>query len=545
MQTPFSPAALALRFPLLLLAALTFLVVAPGIWEPTGLTGKDEFFLGLRTPMEMMAGDHWLVPFLDEAPRIRKPPLLYWLGRAGYETLGVSLVSARLLSVAFAALLVVSAGGIARRLTGKPRMALVAGAVLLGCLGLHTEGRRFMLDVPVAALSAAAFWAFLAWLDEGAGRRRWPRLTLATLLLAAAFLTKGPVAGVVCGGGILGCLAAGRLRLSDLQRHWRALALHALLFLLLALPWFAIVRALYPEAAQLTFADEMESRRFLVLSPTILLGLLNVALPWVFVFVAAAVALRREPGVPRLLLVWFLATFLPFLFLRTFDRYLVGSLVPLAILVAVALPHLKARWAYRLGLTVALLLGGALALFAWRFGLGGWPWLVPAAFYAIWAWWKERALTHTLAAPILYAVALLAGLFPALGVNAVPEAVVQLGKTREVAFWQGPQPAMLPILSGRAHRHYARLTPTDVQGLADRRALVFATAEEAPALERAVAAAGFRAVPAGRYGTLASHGSGLRFARPGATLADWRAAWTSGRLDPLLTTVVWFEIVRR
>ena len=104
----------------LLLFLLALAVLVPGIWEATGLTGKDEFFLGLRTPMEMIEGDHWLVPFLDGAPRIRKPPLLYWLGRASFETFGISLASARFVAVLFAALLVVSTAGIARRLSGSP-----------------------------------------------------------------------------------------------------------------------------------------------------------------------------------------------------------------------------------------------------------------------------------------------------------------------------------------------------------------------------------------------------------------------------------------
>ena len=85
------------------------------------------------------------MPFLDAVPRIRKPPLLYWLGRGSFELFGVSLVSARLIAVAFSALLVLSAAGIARRLTQDARTGLVAGCIVLGCLGLHTEGRRFCL----------------------------------------------------------------------------------------------------------------------------------------------------------------------------------------------------------------------------------------------------------------------------------------------------------------------------------------------------------------------------------------------------------------
>lgn len=542
-QVEFAPMfpAFHLRFPLLVLAALTLLLVAPGIWEPTGITGKDEFFLGLRTPMEMIAGDHWLVPFLDEAPRIRKPPLLYWLGRASFELFGASLVSARLVAVAFSALLVLATAGIGRRLLDDGRAGFVAGCIVLGCLGLHTEGRRFMLDVPVAALSAAAFWAFLAGLER---TRRWPVLTLATVLLAAGFLIKGPIVGLVFGGGALALLATRRDTLAVVAADWRLWLAQAVLFLALALPWFAVVRALHPEAAALVFADEMESRRFFVLSPQIVLGLMNIALPWFFVFIAAAWQHRRTGGAARLLLVWFLVTFVPFLFLRSFDRYLVGSLVPLALFLAHALPGLRVRWPFRVGLIVALLLGGALAVFAWRFQLGGWIWLLPAALYFAWAWWRPRALGHTLAAPALYALALLWGVFPALGVNAVPPSVVELGKTRSIAFYNGPQPALLPILNGQAHRHYSRLSAADAAGLMARRALVFAEAADAGRLRAELAALGYRAVPAGTYDTLASHGSGLRFARVGATSADWKAAWQSRRLDPLYTTVEWFEVAK-
>ena len=56
----------------LLLFLLTLAVLLPGIWEATGLTGKDEFFLGLRTPMEMIEGDHWLL----DLPGVYLPALV-------------------------------------------------------------------------------------------------------------------------------------------------------------------------------------------------------------------------------------------------------------------------------------------------------------------------------------------------------------------------------------------------------------------------------------------------------------------------------------
>ena len=522
----------------LLLLLLALAVLTPGIWEATGLTGKDEFFLGLRTPMEMIEGNHWLVPFLDGAPRIRKPPLLYWTGRASYEIFGISLVSARIVGVLAAALLIISAAGIARRLSGKTESGLIAGCILLGCLGIATEGRRFMLDMPVAALSTAAFWSLLVWLKN----RRFFQLTVTSLLLVAGFLTKGPIVALVFGGGCLALLFSGQLRGTRLGRHWKALLGHGLLWALLALPWFFVVRALYPEATNLVMADELESRQFFNLSPGIVLGLLNVALPWVFVFAVAAWQQRGRTWETRFALFWFLATFLPFLFIKSFDRYLIGSLVPLAIFLAMTLPHVRLRWPFRLGMVLALGLGGALAGFAFWFQLDGWYWLILPAIYFAWAWWQERALAHTLAAPVIFWIALLAGVFPALGVNAVPASVVELGRRQPVAMFDGPQPAMLPILSGQAHRHYGKLDKFDLSELAASKTPIFVEEKDISAFKAALTVTDHKANQIGSYQTLASHGSGLRFARVGATSADWKTAFASRSLAPLLTTVFWFEI---
>ena len=522
----------------LLLFLLALAVLAPGIWEATGLTGKDEFFLGLRTPMEMIEGDHWLVPFLDGAPRIRKPPLLYWAGRASYELFGISLASARLVTVLFAALLIVSTAGIARRFSGKAETGWIAGCILLGCLGMASEARRLMLDIPVAALSAAAFWSLLTWLDSG--KKRW--LTASSLLLAAGFLTKGPIVALVCGGGCLALLAGGRLRLERLRRDLWPLAGHAVLIAALVLPWFFVVRTLYPEAAGLVLAAELESRQFFDFSPGIVLGLLNVALPWVFVFAAAAWGAWRRTGLERVLLLWFLATFLPFALIKSFDRYLIGSLVPLAILVALALPGMSIRWPFRTGLVLALLFGGALAAFNFWFGLGGWYWVILPALYFAWAWWQPRSNGHTLAAPVIYWMALLWGLFPTIGVNAVPENVRDLGRSRDIAMFDGPQPALLPILSQRTHRHYGRMDRHDLAELHALKSLVFLESKDVPRFLGDVALAGYAAREVGSYRNLASHGSGLRFARVGATTGDWKEAFASRDLGPLMTTIVWFEI---
>lgn len=518
---------------------LALAVLAPGIQSPTGITGKDEYFLSLRTPLEMMEKDAWVVPVLNGHPRLKKPPMLYWLGRASYETFGPSLPAGRGVVVLLAALMVTAGAALGRRLLGSPGAGLWSAALLLSMLGLASESRRFMLDIPTAAFSTLAFLFFLRWQQAGWGGLN---LILGAVFLAAGFLIKGPIVALVCGGGILALLLA---RQWDWRQAWAQrtpLSLAALLFLALALPWFIWVRLRFPEASAAELQEELEARQFFIFSPESLLGLIQIALPWSFALLGYAWRVRREPGPARMLVLWFLLTFVPFFFIKTFDRYLVGSLVPLALFLAFTLNGLQARWPYRLGLAIALALGLGLAAFAAWFGRPGGGWLLLPAAYLAWAWWRPRALPHTVAAPALLWIALLWGVVPGLGINAVPGAVVELGKHRNVAFYNGPQPALLAILSQRPHWHPAQWDAPTVERVAREHALVFAEADDVPALRQAVAAAGYGLEEAGHYTTLASHGSGLRFARVGATAADWREAFQRHDLAPIATTVLWFEV---
>jgi hypothetical protein len=510
----------------LLLFLLALAVLIPGIWEATGLTGKDEFFLGLRTPMEMIEGNHWLVPFLDGAPRIRKPPLLYWVGRSSYEIFGISLVSARIIGVLAAALLIIAAPVF----RGFPRRTrLIAGCILLGCLGIASEGRRFMLDMPVAALSTAAFWSLLVWLKN----RRFFQLTVTSLLLVAGFMTKGPIVALVFGGG---CLALLLVAVHP-GRHWKRCLVTGYSGHCSPCPGFLLCGRL-PEATNLVLADELESPIF-----SIFPGIRPAQWPaLLFALCGCGLLQRSRTWETRFALFWFLVTFLPFLFIKSFDRYLIGSLVPLSIFLAMTLPQVRVRWPFRLGMLLALGLGGVLAGFAFWFQLGGWYWLVLPAIYLGWAWWHERALAHTLAAPAVYWIALLAGVFPALGINAVPASVIELGRSQSIAMFDGPQPAMLPILTAQAHRHYGKLDKFDLSELAASKTPIFVEEKDISSFKTALTVTNHQATQLGSYQTLASHGSGLRFARVGATSNDWKSAVSSRSLAPLLTTVFWFEV---
>ncbi len=187
------------RTSFVILFVLAALILGLGISSPTGLTGKDEYLLGLRIPLEMMQDSRWWVPFIDGAPRLKKPPFIYWTARASYEAFGPSLAAARGVTISFSLLLLACVNWLGKRFTGSRQTGLIAAGVLLGMSGIESESRRLMLDVPVAALSAAAFCCYLRWLqpsplsplpEEKRHSIEWPWLIASALCLSAALLTK-------------------------------------------------------------------------------------------------------------------------------------------------------------------------------------------------------------------------------------------------------------------------------------------------------------------------------------------------------------------
>lgn len=524
---------------LLLLAAL---ILGLGISAATGLTGKDEYLLGLRIPLEMMQGDHWWVPFIDGEPRLKKPPFLYWIGRAAYETLGPTLLTGRAITVAFALLLLGCTAWLGKRLLDSPRSGLIAAGVLLGMMGLASESRRLMLDVPVAALSLAAFCAYLAWLDAASKTTRWLTLLTASLLLSAALLTKGPIALVSCGGGLLALwFSSPDVRRTALDR-WAQHLFAAVLALALPAIWFIHVKQHYGELLAKVTQDELAARQLAHISADPLIGILTLALPWTFVALAAGWRYRHEAKV-RLLLLWLALTLLPFFFINSFSRYLIGSLPALALLASLgldrALPNQRFAWSRRLGSLVPIALCLALALLLWRWRLTGWqPLLAATAVFASFWWWRSSSIAALiLSAALLWTVAW--GLaFPRLGVNAVPAEALALAADKPVILFAGPQPALLPILLHKPLRQTSQLT----KDLAAPGTLIAFRAEDQPQLEAQLAALQRKAVPRLQYQSLTSAGSGVRFAREGSGREDWRAAWEQRSPAPLMSTIKLWQV---
>ncbi|MET0153624.1 MAG: glycosyltransferase family 39 protein [Candidatus Binatia bacterium] len=273
-------------WPILMLGALA-LGLALFETRELPLIDRDEgrYAEGAR---EMLASGDWLVPRLFGVPYLEKPPLFFWMTAASCGLVGVDELGARLVSALAAAVGVVVTGLFARRAFG--RRAGVLAAAVLATSGLYLVLARVVITdmlFSVLVTGALVSW-FLAETEKRSFLPFW-------LLAAAATLTKGPVAAVLCGLVGLGYLASER-SLGDLRslRFWIGMPV----FLAIVLSWFALVEIRYPgfvyfyvyKEHLLRVAGDEHREPFFWYLPWVLAGWL----PWTPIAVALAPAIGRR-----------------------------------------------------------------------------------------------------------------------------------------------------------------------------------------------------------------------------------------------------------
>lgn len=510
------------------------------------MTGSDEYTLSLRTPMEMLERGDWLTPWVNGEPRLRKPPLLYWLTLANYRVFGVGLVAARIWGVLAGAGLAVSACLLARELFRST--GLLAGLLTLSCLGVAAQARMAMLDLPLGLLVSLALLQGLRWirterLSDAIGAAVW---------LGLSFLMKGPVGIFFFAAG---AMAAGfsfpvRPALRRHGLHWLA-ALGVVVAI--TIPWPLAMQRLWADQFVRILGEELAARDFggwhgkAPLSA--LGGALGLIAPWTPMVLVAIWDHFRTPSATRLpanrwLILAFLFSVLPFFFMTAFERYML-AVVPIQAVLA-------AQWlsggggnvrAVTLRLTAVVLSVVALAASAaalW-FRLG---WLAPVVALAVaaglWieAFGRGRPLRVAFLAMALLTL-ILGGVYPLLGLNFLPKGIEREFGDRTVFTFDRVQPAMLSPRLGRSVQSWK---PAEI--VTGRPVLVFVARAVVPNFETKVREAGLQSREVTRFKTFYSRKVWARFPREDATAADWRQAVRSRSLDDLRTELILFEVVR-
>jgi 4-amino-4-deoxy-L-arabinose transferase-like glycosyltransferase len=181
---------------------------------------------------EMVETHHWLLPTNNGAPRLQKPPLLYWLIIISFKLFGVNAATARLP----VALAVVACTGliflIGEKLTDYWR-GFIAGLIYLSLCGTFLLARIVMPEPLVSALIAGTIFCAIGGYQHRRNRRIW----FAGVWICSAFacLTKG-LLGIAYPAAIFLVLSIfyreARIRFRGLLR-WEYLAI----FALIVAPW--------------------------------------------------------------------------------------------------------------------------------------------------------------------------------------------------------------------------------------------------------------------------------------------------------------------
>lgn len=225
-----------LLIPLLLLAVA--MTVATGAWGH--LYNETDGQYGGAAKV-MAEGGSWLIPENNGAPRLVKPPFLYWLMAGSMQALGINEFAARLPGALSICAWVAATFFLGSRLA-NPWRGFLAGAILLTSLGTFTLGRIVMPEPIFCALITGALLCVVLGRQDPAARRWW---YLGFWLCASlASFTKG-WHGLLYPLAIAGLVYFFRKPERAALRglfSWQGF----LLFLLINLPWYAYVEWRFP-----------------------------------------------------------------------------------------------------------------------------------------------------------------------------------------------------------------------------------------------------------------------------------------------------------
>jgi len=534
------------------LFAFGFILLFTGTWQETGITGKDEFWVTMRTPMEMMADDSYWTLRLNEEVRLQKPPLIYWIMTGFYQIFGIHLWSARLVGV------LSGAGMAALTVTLYERVfhrsGFWAGVTLLATAGVAVEGRRAMLDMPLAFFSLlTVYLALAAWQSK-----KNSLYGAAGAALAAATMAKGPQSLLF----VLPALILGVICIRP-RPPLKSLLIPGVLFLFcflaLALPWPLSMKVLHAD-----FISELDNQiignrlsQISLKSPfNALGGALLLAFPWSFIMLTGLFLSFKKGENPHRnrkalwLSGWLIASVLPFFFMRAFERYMIPILPCAAMLIVWTLGELRPlprRILMILSCFLMALVASVIALFGLWFRFATWSaYLTLAmALWMLWAACRKNPSFKPIAAVAGLFMFALGILYPTFGVNQIPEDLpwTELKENPVGIYSKYSQPAMLSMRLQRSvdFPFEDRLVKNGYDGY------IFTTHDQLQdphridTLDHALRSAGIPYEIVGRYPVFFSRRNWIKFTRPGTDSRDWLEALRKRDLQELKSEIIYVK----
>ncbi len=409
----------------LVIGLAAFAAVAPTLLWLDFTNGMENF--NVLTSIEMVRDGHWLLPTLNGAPRLQKPPLAQWITAWGIASGGPLTWAARWPSLLMGAMLPLVAGA-AGRLVGGQRMGVLAALMIVGNVFFLKYARRASYDIQLALWVALTTYFLLLCVIRGSW---WTGCLGAGAGLGLALMTKGPVAlaetiaPLALWLGMLLWLRRGAAKSSSSggSIRWGALAAGMGVMLAIGLPWVMYVLS-HVSAAQLAaWKNELsmaeEQAEGLQSRPWEVLIFLGLFVPWTICLVVGLISCwtrrRGRDGAWRgwMALAWAVPLGIISLVPPIRDRYLLPMIFPAALLAAWGWlelfddqnikHHRRLIWLHGIFLSVAAIalpVAGATVLrradgqvwYSWWEASGWMAALGAAAGWSLWrplaSWWR-------------------------------------------------------------------------------------------------------------------------------------------------------------
>lgn len=281
---------------ILLVLALAALSTARGVMQAP--LDTHEVYV-VETAQQMLDRHDWIVPYFNGQPRLRKPPLNYWLTAAAPRLTGADRVQpwhGRLPSALAGIGLVLLTVLLGARLYGR-ETGLLAGLMLAASNGYFDYASNARSEMVYAFLCSLGLAGFIAALQAP---DRSPRQALFVygmwLAYALATLAKGPqVPGMFLAVSFLFC-AIRRIGWGRCLRVTRPFS-GLLLLALLTLPWWLVLQQRLPSGAiedsQLAGSLIFERWTREISFYYVYMPLLKLFTPW-FLLAPCLLALRRS-----------------------------------------------------------------------------------------------------------------------------------------------------------------------------------------------------------------------------------------------------------
>ena len=213
----------------LLVAALPvfFLALdANSIWD-----ANEAFYV--ETPRQMVESGDYITPSFNDADRLNKPVLSYWIVAGLYHAFGVS-VGVERLGIALGAMGILAAAFLMGRALRSTATGVLAALLLASAPRLVMHARRIFIDIHITAFMALTLACFVLAERHPEHRRRY--LLLMYVCMGLGALIKGPIAVVLPAIVCMLWFTAER-RWSDARRL--ALLPGSAIVLAIVVPWYA------------------------------------------------------------------------------------------------------------------------------------------------------------------------------------------------------------------------------------------------------------------------------------------------------------------